>query len=208
MKPLKSPVSTLIVFALTGCANATQEGRTPSQAPPPEENGALPDISKFNCNFTWQQTVSASYGPLTSTFDAIVECSDGELRMVGLTPFKTRAFLLTQKGQIFHFEKFVDRELPFSPKQILVDLHRTFFIGFQTRTEERTERYFQEERVDDARDGKLWKRRLKRVANESGSISIDYEGGFDGTVPPSQVVLTNGYYGYRLVVETVSVQSL
>jgi hypothetical protein len=195
-----------LALSIAGCSSA-KSAENPPSPPAEEERGPLPDTHRLRCGFSWQQEVSASYGPLENSFTAVVECSGEELTLVGLTPFGTRAFLLRQKGSRVHFEKFVDRELPFSPRQILVDLHRAFFIGYLA-DESIEENFFHEIRTDEIRNGKLVKRTLRREESPGKPIVIDYGSGYDGTTPPPKITLENGLYGYRLEVETTAAEKL
>ena len=53
--------------------------------------------------------------------------------MVILSPTGHRAYTLIQEGREIEFVQSIDRELPFSPKNILIDLHRIFFRGIAPR---------------------------------------------------------------------------
>jgi hypothetical protein len=65
--------------------------------------------------------------PTTGQFDAIVQKQGDTLLIVGLGPMNVKAFTLEQRGDRIEFAQFYGPELPFSPRNIVVDVHRVFF---------------------------------------------------------------------------------
>jgi hypothetical protein len=65
--------------------------------------------------------------PASGQFDAIVQKQGDTLLIVGLGPMNVKAFTLEQRGDRIEFAQFFGPELPFSPRNILVDVHRVFF---------------------------------------------------------------------------------
>src|SRR5262249_22064274 len=65
--------------------------------------------------------------PVDGQFDAIVQKRGDTLLIVGLGPMNVKAFTLEQRGDRITFHQLVGPELPFSPRNIIVDVHRVFF---------------------------------------------------------------------------------
>jgi hypothetical protein len=181
-------------------------------------------------NFLDRQRITATYGDRTVQFDAVLQKRAGELTLLGLTPFGSRAFVLHQVGTDVSFQSFVPQSLPFPPRYILIDVHRVFFAWAQANTggaapdagsdaggygpprdgelvveregEIETERWAV---------GRLRRRTFRRADGEPrGEIVVDCEGdgmAADGT-PPPHVRFANGWYGYRLEIATLSHQPL
>lgn len=65
--------------------------------------------------------------PVDGEFDAIVQKQGDTLLIVGLGPMNVKAFTLEQRGDRIEFTQFFGPELPFSPRNMVVDVHRVFF---------------------------------------------------------------------------------
>ncbi len=112
------------VIALAAC-------RPPARSAPPDRPSdpvVLQDTRAIDVPpFVARQRVTARYGDRSHTFDAVLQLAGGRLTMLGLSPFGTKAFVLTQTGTDVHFETFVSLDLPFPPERILFDVHRALF---------------------------------------------------------------------------------
>ena len=185
----------LLVLALSaGCAS-----RKP-QATAPDYPGELVDPATIPDDFLARQRVRATWIDGEVEFDAVLQKQGDALTMVGLTPFGTRAFTLAQKGREVSFTKEIDRDLPFPPRNILLDVQRALFPAGERAGEEVLERI---------EGGRLMERSFRRRDGKpAGQIVITYEGGMVGIEPPRVLVLENGWFGYRLRVETESFQRL
>jgi hypothetical protein len=190
----------LLSLFLAGCA---------PQAPAREYTGPVLHSKALAADFLWEQEITARYGLLAQSFKAVVQSADDELLVVGLTPFNTKAFAIEQRGHAFTFKNFVQRKLPFEAKSILIDIHRTFFVGMTPRPDGvTTTRALGEIRRDRWEKGKLLLRTFEREDEPGKLLTIRYGDGYIPYEPPSRVVLTNDWYGYTLEVETVSKQEL
>jgi hypothetical protein len=190
-------------------------GPPPQSAPRPEP-GVLHAPSEYPGAFLDRQTIVATYGKKSAKFDAVLQKRDDELVLLGMTPFGSRAFSLKQTGLQVAFESFVPQELPFPPQYILFDVQRVFFEGtlpglptpsdgaheFAPRDGEVMTEYWQ--------DGRVLQRRFRRTSGDpAGEIVIVYESGMAlGGPPPQHIAFTNGWYGYRLDITTLSHQAL
>jgi uncharacterized protein DUF3261 len=191
---------------LVGCAS-----RSPERPPLPPYTGPLDFPTGGVADFFDQQKIVATYEGHSFGFDAVLQKRGNELTLLGLTPFGSRAFIVTQKGVDVSFQNYVGASLPFRPQYMLIDVHRVFlqtgppgdaapYEGgrtFSSADENVTERWH---------DGRLVQRSYARIdGRPPGAIVVDYEGGVgDDARPPHHVVLTNGWYGYRLDITTLS----
>ncbi len=153
------------------------------------------------------QRVTATYRGHTLSFTAVVETAHGQLRMIALTPFGTRAFLLEQLGTRIVFKRYVDEELPFPPHFILLDLHRTLFLGIDAPPlpdGERTVIRGGEEIRERFEHGLLVQRSFRRVdGHPAGTIDIRYRTGLRDLRSPPPITLRNGWFDYTLSITTL-----
>lgn len=204
----------LLAFALglglAGCATGPQRPPLTEAAYP----GTLADSSALPNGLFLRQRIDARFGERTMSFSAVLQVDRGVLSLLALTPYGTRAFLIEQVGQSVRFTPYVDRELPFPPRFILVDVHRGLFFGLGQPARQPSpttdgERTFERdgERVTELwRGGKLLERRFERLDHEpKGVVRVSY--GREGFAPgqlPEQIDLDNGWFGYRLSIRTLA----
>jgi hypothetical protein len=208
----------LAVLSVVSCGPSQQRGSvTNAQATtraPPE---MLVDPRLISPDFLWRQRLTATYGEDSFKFDAVVEKSAATLRVLFLTPYGTRALLLSQVGSEVRTEYFVPQRLPFPARYILGDIHRVFFRGFADRnptTGIHEQRLGREVFRDTWRDAALVSR-VVTLAQEPGAnasdggreparISVRYSPAFHPGSPPARVRLDNDWYGYEIEIETLS----
>ncbi|HEX3763368.1 MAG TPA: DUF3261 domain-containing protein [Kofleriaceae bacterium] len=65
--------------------------------------------------------------PVDGQFDAILQKQGDTLLIVGFGPMNVKAFTLEQRGDRIEFTQFYGPALPFSPRNVVVDVHRVFF---------------------------------------------------------------------------------
>ena len=148
----------------------------------------------------------------------LAEVRGQRLTVIGLAPWGSRAFTLVQEGREVTFTKELDEELPFPPEAILQDLHRTWFKGWTgaarpdgAHTSQAPDGETITERWE---GGRLHERRFARPDapgrnGPAAQIVVTYgEGLSDLTAPPRRAVLDNGWFGYRLEVETLEAHRL
>jgi hypothetical protein len=173
---------------------------------------ALTPPSQHPGDFLRRQTLVARYQSHTSSFEAVLQKKGDVLTLIGLTPFGTKAFVLTQTGVEVKFTSFIPRELPFPPQYILNDIDRTYFQGILegvlpdgTHTADRNGEQIRER----WEKGRLQERRFTRLAHDPpGEIVITYAGGMDGGRSPALIEFENGWFGYHLAITTVSEEAL
>ncbi len=208
------------LFVASCLAASVACGRpTPPPLPPttgPVYEGQLRAPSAYPGTFLDEQTVKASFGDRSVGFSAVVQKRDDELLLLGRTPFGSRAFLLKQTGTELTFEKYVDRELPFSPRYMLLDVHRTLLRalpitpGETPPDGERSGAIDGELVTERWQNGKLVQKRFRvESGTPTGEIVIVYEGGMaPGQAPPRKISYDNGWFGYRLEITTERHQQL
>jgi hypothetical protein len=149
--------------------------------------------------------VTSRYRDDEHSFDVVVEKVGPKLTVVGLTPFGSPAFALIQSGSHLELRAMVDRELPFPPRAVLVDINRVY-LGVADVP--RADGWHVAERAAETvrerwAGGRLRERRFTRRGGPRGVIVVRYPGGMRGLTPPRRVSLSNGWYGYSLEIETV-----
>lgn len=65
--------------------------------------------------------------PVDGQLDAALQKQGDELLIVGFGPMNVKAFTLAQRGDRIEFTQSYGPDLPFSPRYILVDVHRVYF---------------------------------------------------------------------------------
>ncbi|MCO5169975.1 MAG: DUF3261 domain-containing protein [Planctomycetes bacterium] len=200
----------LLALALAACAAA------PSPEPPPADYpGELVPTAEIPGAFLWRQQVRAEHGARVVSFEAALQKKGDALTVLGLTPYGTRAFVLEQRGTEVAFTNHLppDQALPFPPRHMLLDIHRAWFValpGAPLPDGEHAGERHGEQVTEVWRGGRVIERRYRRLDDRpAGLIVVRYgEPGMAALEPPGEVVLDNGWFGYRLVVRTLEARRL
>lgn len=192
---------------IVGCGAASEP------AGPPHYPGTLRPASELGDDVMMRQTLEADWGDGQQAFEAVLQKQGGELVLLGLGPHGGRAFLLEHRGGEARLETFVDLDLPFPPRYVLLDVQRTFFpyLSAEPLDDGVHEEAMDGERVRETwRDGKLLERTFERLDGEpQGVIRVDYGPGMVfGQSPPAEIAFHNGWFGYVLRVRTVDYRPL
>jgi hypothetical protein len=183
----------LALAALTACRS--------SRAPDPPED-ALVDTAELGEGFIARQRVVARRGGESTAFEAVLQLRAGELLVLLLTPFGTKAHAILQRGREVEIQSF-GAQLPFDPRHILVDVHRAFFVRLSTRAlPDGAHRGYR----DGARWTEHWQggRVHERVFGRGrGRVRVVYPGGAAPGEWPRRVRLDDEGRGYGLDIETV-----
>jgi hypothetical protein len=208
----------LVAAVGVGCPRNSPEPQDPDTGPastaPRTYPGMLIDPATVPRQFLMRQRIRADYGDREIAFESVVQKKGEVLTVIGMTPFGTRAFSLVQTGTEVEFTAHVDRELPFPPEYILQDIHRAFLWDVRLPNppqEGAQETETEGERVRQSWEaGRLRARSFERIdGRPEGLIRVEYgEAGMSEMVPTREVVLVNGWFGYRLEIETVDYQSI
>lgn len=198
--------STMALLVLVACGPAA------IQAPVRDDAGPLEAPSSYASDFAIDHRITAIHAEGSDSFRALIEKRGDTLVMVGLGPHGARAFTLAQAGDEVRFESQLPRELPFPPRFMLVDVHRTWLLGLDRPLPDGTHRITvetpagPESLIDTWADGRLVSRSFTRPEVAS-AIRITYEGGLSpdpSAPPPTRVELDNGWFGYRLVMDGIT----
>jgi hypothetical protein len=153
--------------------------------------------------------------PVDGQFDAIVQKRGDTLLIVGFGPMNVKAFTLEQRGDRIEFHQFMGPELPFSPRNIIVDVHRVFFKHLPAPTEHgytgvvRGE--LDGETVEETwRDGELRAAAFTRPGSAlRGAVRVELGPGcVPGTCEPESATLRNEWFGYTLTVSNDGYEQL
>jgi len=158
----------------------------------------------------WQQRVTARWGDgIERGFEAAVQKQGDTLTVIGLSPLGQAGFVMTQDSAGVRFENRTDMPLPFPPRFVLLDVQRTFFPWLPDAVlaaDGVRSAVVDGERVVEIRSGgKLKERRFTRCDGvPAGDIVVRYEwsDADSGRVAPRKAVLDNGWFGYRMTVDT------
>jgi hypothetical protein len=196
----------VLVFAFAG-AGCTGTPRSASPARAADYPGELVDSAALPSLFL-RQRIEARFGDRSIAFSAVLQSDAGVLSLLALTPYGSRAFLLQQRGKTIAFNRYVDRDLPFPPRFILLDVHRTLFLGLPGAPlpdGDHTAVQHGERIVERWRGGRLLERTFERVdGRPAGRIRIAYQDGMRPPLPPARIDLHNGWFGYQLAIHTLA----
>ena len=185
---------------------------TPPRAPDSPYPGSLVPVSEIPGDFLMRQRVTAHYPGRTLSFDAALQKQGDTLTLLGLTPFGTRAFLLQQRGVEVSFTSYMPGDAPFPPRYMLLDIHRTFFIGLgrpPAGDGERRGTRDGEEITERWERGRLMERHFRRLDGQpEGTVDVRFVDGMQGHAPPRTIEFHNGWYGYALTITTLAHQTL
>jgi hypothetical protein len=173
--------------------------------------GPIRSPAVMTYDLQWRQHVTASWPTGRRSFDAVVQQRHGELTMIGLSPMGMPGFVLRLKPSgAIEVENRTGQELPFRPEYILADVQRVLYpwlppaaagLDGELRGEVAglrvSERYVR---------GVLVERTFQRVnaAADGGSVRIVYERSGPDADVAKRVSVDNGWFGYRLEIETLS----
>lgn len=183
---------------------------------PPGYPGELIPTQELEGQFMARQKLKIVFEEREFEFGAVLQIAEGKLTVLGLTPFGTKAFVLTQTGSEVEFEALLDREMPFPPEYILQDIHRTLLWGarlpwgaegpeggegsVEVAGERVTERWS---------EAGLEQRSFERLDGQpAGVISVEYVGGHRPERPAKKVIMRNGWFGYDLTIQTTQWRDL
>jgi len=174
--------------------------------------GTLQPPASLPVEAVWQQRVTASWQapgqPAQERgFDAAVQRLGDKLTVVGLSPMGSVGFSIEQAPDDIQVTNNIPEQMVIPPRFILLDVQRTFFPWFsEPSTDGARERQRDGEQIDERwRDGRLVERTFTRLdGKRPGAIRITYEWGNPAWAVPTRAVLDNGWFGYRLTIDTSS----
>jgi len=174
-----------------------------------DDPGDLHAAEALTTEGAWHQHVSLRWDESDArTFDTVLRRQESSLAVHGLTPEGSVGFAIVLEDGGIEVTNHTGDELPIPPRLILLDVQRSFYpwlpasaaFGIDGRYEgEVGGEYVTEVR----RGGRLQERVFRRLDGDpEGEIRIRYTWGRDEWSVPSSVVLDNGWFDYRLRIET------
>ncbi len=171
--------------------------------------GTLQPAATLPQDLLWQQRITATWGEDGQRgFDAAVQKQGETLTVLGLSPIGAVGFAMILRGTTIELQNQSEQELPFPPRFILLDVQRTFYPWLTPAVGSDGGRtgIVGDERVQEIwRDGRLLERRFTRLDGKpEGAITITYDWRDTEAqrIAPVRTVLDNGWFGYRLTVDT------
>lgn len=207
-----------VVAALAGCGppprTAVLSTREPSDYP-----CVLHDPRTLSPDFLVRQSLTIRAvrdgKPVEGQFDAIVQKQGDTLLIVGFGPMNVKAFTLEQRGERIEFHQFFGPELPFSPRNVIVDVHRVFFKRLPAPGEPGHTGVVRGELDGEAveetwRDGELRGAVFTRPGSAlRGAIRVALGPGCrPAACEPDSATLTNEWFGYTLTVTSEGYERL
>jgi len=182
---------------------------------------ALLPVETWPVGLLLRQRVRIDWPGGSESFDAVLQRRPGELALVGLGPMNQVGFriaLVAAAGpdggvEKIELENRSGRDLPFSPAHILGDVQRVFYPWLIHAPEcgacARSGRKGQLAVWERFANGRLDERRFTIPgALERGEIQIRYSDWQGEPAFPGRVDLDNGWFGYRLTLETLESTTL
>ena len=128
-----------VLVLIAACSGPPKRTAVILTSAPSEYPGALPDPRTLKQDFMVRQTLTIKTQhdgkPVEAELDAVLQKQGDTLLIVGFGPMNAKAFTLTQRGDRIEFAQFMGPELPFSPRNIVVDVHRVYFKRLPAPTE-------------------------------------------------------------------------
>ncbi|MCI0548026.1 MAG: DUF3261 domain-containing protein, partial [Candidatus Rokubacteria bacterium] len=135
-----------------------------------------------------------------------------EVTVVGLTPFGTPAFAIHQRGLEVRVESSLPGPWPFSPRHVLLDVHRIYFLPLAERAPPdgvHRARRGGETVSERWAAGRLLERSFESATGDPpGRIVVRYPGGATRGEAPREVHLANERHGYEIDVTTLARKAL
>jgi uncharacterized protein DUF3261 len=201
----------LVALALVCVVNCVPPARSTvlSAADPAEYPCVLRDPSTLPHDFSVRQsiTIHAQHDgkPVDGQLDAVLQKQGDTLTIVGFGPMNVKAFTLTQRGDRIEFTQYLGPELPFSPRNVLVDVHRILFKRLAAPAEAGYSGVIRGEldgeHVEETwRDGQLRQAAFTRPgSNLQGAVRIELGPGCTpAACEPETAALTNEWFAYSL----------
>ena len=169
--------------------------------------GELVATEEIPGNFLMRQQIDFRHGEQSGSFEAVVQKHCDELTVIGFTPFGTRAFSIRQRGVEVSVESHLAGAWPFSPRYVLLDIHRSYFVPIPSDPPHEGSRQVSHGGgtiLESWSAGRLVERSYRpRPGEPAGSVVVTYVDGATARAPARQVRLRNERYGYELDVTTV-----
>jgi len=174
----------------------------------PETEPVLPSPARLEANFFLRQAILARHERRSVMFEAALEKRDDVLRLVGLTPYGSPAFMIEQTGTEVRFINYVQVDLPFDPIHMLSDVHRVLIegSGMGARLGDGNHNFESAAGsiVETWSDGRIVSRVFIDRDSTTELSRIEFRGARDpGSITSPFVILRDRTRGYELEIKTV-----
>lgn len=179
---------------------------------PAEYPGVLHDPKTLPHDFMVRQTLTIKTTrdgkPVEAELDAVLQKQGNELLIIGFGPMNVKGFTLSQRGDQIEFKQFMGPELPFSPRNIVVDVHRVYFKRLPAPTDPTYTGVLRGE-LDGETVEETWENGELRASVFSrpaepklkGAIRVQMtEGCSPAACEPESATLVNEWFGYTLAI--------
>jgi hypothetical protein len=212
-------VAGLACLACAGCGQPPRTATIETTAPA-EYPGVIHDPATLPHDFMVRQSLTIRAprdGKLVeSELDAVLQKQGATLLIVGFGPMNVKAFTLTQRGERIEFTQFMGPPLPFSPRNIVVDVHRVYFKRLPAPTVAGYSGVLRGELdgetvVETWEAGEVTARVFTRPQDPrlKGAIHVELgEGCGPVHCEPASATLSNEWFGYTLAIENDAYERL
>jgi hypothetical protein len=119
-----------LIIGLASCGHGPRT-TVLSTTDPADYPCVLHDPKTLGPDFMVRQTITIRAQrdgePVEGQLDAVLQKQGDTLLLMGFGPMNVKAFTLTQRGDRIEATQHIGPELPFSPRDIVVDVHRVLF---------------------------------------------------------------------------------
>jgi hypothetical protein len=179
-----------------------------STTAPAEYPGVLHAPASLGGDFSVRQSLTIRTRrdgePVEVTLDAVLQKQGDTLLIVGFGPMNARAFTLEQKDDRLEVEQYLGPDLPFSPRNVVLDVHRVYFKRLPPPAEGFTgvtRGELDGEQVEETWvDGELRRRVFTRPGSAcEGAVQVELGAGCGPRFcEPVTASLTNEWFGYSV----------
>ncbi len=193
-----------LALALVGCVSKPRPNFTNEDYP-----GVLRAPEALADDVLWRQHVTAVWGPEEERrgFDAVIQKVGTALTVLGLSPTGSVGFAIVLQDGNIELTNQMPEGLPFPPRYVLLDVQRTFYPWLPTtepvRDGLRQGHVDGEHIVETWSGGRLVERSFTRLdQTPPGTLTVRYRWDEANWSVPTNTVLDNGWFGYKLEIET------
>lgn len=153
--------------------------------------------------------------PVDGELDAVLQKQGDTLLIIGFGPMNVKLFTLTHRGDRIEFVQFYGPALPFSPRDVVVDVHRVFFKRLPPPAEPAyagvVRGELDGETVEETwRDGQLGARVFTRPGSAlRGAVRVELGPGCTmARCEPAWATLRNEWFDYTLTITSEAYEAL
>ncbi len=211
----------LALAALVACGGGAPRHVEIPTAAPAAYPGVLQAPADLHPDFSVRQTLAIHARddkgkPVDADLDAVLQKQGDTLLVLGFGPMNTKAFTLAQKGDTITFDQYVGPQLPFSPRNIVVDIHRVYFMRLPPPSEPTFTGALDgelngEHVVETWQAGTLRSLVFTRPGEPAlkGAIRVELGDGCTlASCRPKTATLRNEWFGYTIAIESGDYETL